>query len=231
MTSEEPFDPAYADYPSEEYPPDWDARRRRVLERDANCCQSCGVRSTRVDDVWLEVDHVVPKADGGGHGLDNLQALCPRCHAEKHAGNEAVRRRAREFERRNARPGWLRLVRVLLVLPVVLTALGGTTRDEQGRRLRPLSLSGATDQPDDTGVTVDVTVAELWSSDDDNVGQLGRVRGTDGEGRARFVVWAGGRHPRLSEGETVRLVGAETATYEGESQLVVDRWTAVVTDP
>ena len=80
-------------------------------------------------------------------------------------------------------------------------------------------------------MTVDVTVAELWSSDDDNVGQLGRLRGTDGEGRARFVVWAGGDHPRLSEGETVRLVGAETATYEGESQLVVDRWTAVVTDP
>jgi len=231
VTGEEPYDPAYADYPSDEYPPDWDARRRRVLERDANRCQSCGVRNTRVDDVWLEVDHVVPKADGGGHGLDNLQALCPRCHAEKHADNEAVQRRAREFDRRNTRPGWLRLVRVLLIVPVLWTALGRATRDEWGRRLRPLSVSAATEQPDGTGVTVDVTVAELWSSDDDNVGQLGRLRGTDGEGRARFVVWAGGDHPRLSEGETVRLVGAETATYEGESQLVVDRWTAVVTDP
>lgn len=227
MTDGEPYDPAYADHPSDEYPPDWPARRKRVLERDANVCQSCGVRSTRVDDVRLEVDHVVPKADGGSHALDNLQALCPSCHAEKHPGNGAVADRARAYERRNERPFWLRLLRVVLLVPLLASLAGGTERDDHGRRLQPLDLGGALAQPDDTGVTVDVTVAELWSSDDENVAQLGRFRAVDGDDRCRFVVWAGGDHPRLSEGETVRLVGAETGTYDGEAQLVVDRWTAI----
>ena len=30
-----------------------------------------------------EVDHVVPLGAGGDNNIDNLQALCPQCHAEK----------------------------------------------------------------------------------------------------------------------------------------------------
>lgn len=30
-----------------------------------------------------EVDHVIPKAQGGADRLDNLQALCAPCHAAK----------------------------------------------------------------------------------------------------------------------------------------------------
>lgn len=32
-----------------------------------------------------EVDHVVPKVDGGGDEIDNLQPICRRCHADKSA--------------------------------------------------------------------------------------------------------------------------------------------------
>lgn len=31
----------------------------------------------------MEFDHKTPLADGGGNGEENVQALCPPCHAEK----------------------------------------------------------------------------------------------------------------------------------------------------
>jgi hypothetical protein len=34
----------------------------------------------------VEYDHKMPLADGGGHGEDNIQALCPPCHADKSRG-------------------------------------------------------------------------------------------------------------------------------------------------
>ena len=61
------------------YPKDWDIRRSAVLRRDDYQCQSCGEQNTR-----LHVDHITPISEGGGHELNNLQALCGDCHADKH---------------------------------------------------------------------------------------------------------------------------------------------------
>lgn len=66
------------------YPDDWDRRRKRVLERDHYQCIACGATGGPRGETELHVDHVRPKARGGGHGLDNLQTLCRRCHDEKH---------------------------------------------------------------------------------------------------------------------------------------------------
>lgn len=66
------------------YPDDWDRRRKRVLARDHYQCIACGATGGPRGDTELHVDHVRPKARGGGHGLDNLQTLCRRCHDEKH---------------------------------------------------------------------------------------------------------------------------------------------------
>ncbi|CAN0116214.1 unnamed protein product, partial [Phaeothamnion confervicola] len=30
-----------------------------------------------------DIDHIVEVADGGGNGIENLQALCPSCHRVK----------------------------------------------------------------------------------------------------------------------------------------------------
>ncbi len=224
------YSPRYDDYTSEEYPPDWRARRRKVLRRDDYVCQGCGLCSTRVDDVRFDVDHVVPKSDGGSHALDNLQTLCPRCHAEKHPGNESLARRAREFDRRNRAPLVVRVLRAAvrpLLAPLGLAGDDDTVLDDGGRRLEVHSLDTAAAMPTGEGVTVEVVVDDRWESDSDSVGQLGTVRDADGAGTARFVVWSGHGHPRLRAGRRYRFVGAETGRYDGEFQVVVDGRTAV----
>ena len=220
------YSPRFDDYPSDEYPPDWRARRRKVLGRDDYTCRRCGIRSTRVDSIGFDVDHIVPKSDGGSHALDNLQTLCPACHAEKHPGNETLGRRGRRFAGRSEPSLLVRFGRALL--GPLFPSVGpdeATVVDDAGRRLRVRSLAEASSLPEETGVTAEVTVAELWSSSNGSVRQMGRVRGAHDPGRsdgARFVVWSGHGHRRVREGGTYRFVGAETNVYDGEFQLVVD---------
>jgi len=38
----------------------------------------------------VTVDHITPRAEGGGEGAENLQSLCARCHAAK-TGREGQR--------------------------------------------------------------------------------------------------------------------------------------------
>jgi len=224
-----PYSPDYDDHPSTEYPPDWQARRKKVLERDGYACKSCSVESTRVDDVRFDVDHVVPKSDGGSHALDNLQTLCPSCHADKHPNNEELRSRAREYERRNSRSIVWRFIRTTLLAIAILTASeGDELTDEHGRRLQRYSLARVATLPDGEGVTVDVTVSSLWSSDSDSVTQMGEMTDVSAaEPSVRFVVWSGNDHPRLRAGRDYRVVGAKTNTYDGDPQLVIDTQTSV----
>jgi 5-methylcytosine-specific restriction enzyme A len=80
-------------------PPDWKARRLRVLVRDGWRCRApgCGARAT-------DVDHV---ERGDDHRDANLQALCVRHHREKTAreGVEARRLRGRKRPDREPHPG------------------------------------------------------------------------------------------------------------------------------
>lgn len=56
----------------------WKAVRLLAKRRDGFKCVQCGERGR------LEVDHKVPIRDGGApYDLDNLQSLCPKCHARK----------------------------------------------------------------------------------------------------------------------------------------------------
>jgi 5-methylcytosine-specific restriction endonuclease McrA len=59
---------------------DWRARRMRILTRDAFRCRSCGRVASGHN---VNVDHVVPLADGGTDDDDNLQTLCRSCHGRK----------------------------------------------------------------------------------------------------------------------------------------------------
>ena len=52
----------------------WSAIRREVLERDGGC-----VMAGRHEGA-LEVDHIVPIAQGGTNALANLRTLCVRHH-------------------------------------------------------------------------------------------------------------------------------------------------------
>ncbi|MXZ29814.1 MAG: HNH endonuclease [Acidimicrobiia bacterium] len=72
--------------------PDWRELRASVLRSDYDRCRKCGSQDE------LEVDHIVPIADGGDPwDSDNLQTLCRRCHRAKtgaEASGRAARRRA-----------------------------------------------------------------------------------------------------------------------------------------
>ena len=54
----------------------WKNQRLRVLQRDGYVCQYCGGEAT-------QVDHVIARAMGGGHDLDNLVACCALCNSRK----------------------------------------------------------------------------------------------------------------------------------------------------
>lgn len=61
----------------------WTQLRARILQRDCGLCQPC-MRAGRVT-LATEVDHVVPRSDGGTDGEANLQSICAECHAAKSA--------------------------------------------------------------------------------------------------------------------------------------------------
>ncbi|HRF70293.1 MAG TPA: HNH endonuclease signature motif containing protein [Candidatus Pelethenecus sp.] len=52
---------------------------RETLKRDNYTCRVCGMK----DEEIMEVDHILEKALGGKDEFENLQVLCPNCHARK----------------------------------------------------------------------------------------------------------------------------------------------------
>jgi hypothetical protein len=69
------------------YPPDWEARRQYVYERDDWTCRACGTPSGPYggpDSPVLHAHHQTPLSHGGSNHLENLVTLCERCHNEAH---------------------------------------------------------------------------------------------------------------------------------------------------
>ena len=46
-------------------------------------CGYCGARPGASSDVELDIDHIIPRAKGGGDDIENLQVLCHRCNRAK----------------------------------------------------------------------------------------------------------------------------------------------------
>lgn len=61
------------------------SKRFQVLRRDGFRCRYCG-RSPEEDGVRLEVDHVVPVANGGTNHPANLKTSCYDCNRGKGTG-------------------------------------------------------------------------------------------------------------------------------------------------
>jgi hypothetical protein len=55
--------------------------RHEVFKRDRYRCCDCGATK---DENTLEIDHIIPKSQGGKDVLDNLQTLCKTCNRSKH---------------------------------------------------------------------------------------------------------------------------------------------------
>lgn len=59
---------------------EWGDKRMALYARANGRCEHCG---TSLDDTGMEAHHRLLRSQGGHHGLDNLTALCPRCHHDQ----------------------------------------------------------------------------------------------------------------------------------------------------
>lgn len=57
----------------------WKKTRMQVIARDGGICKACGEIVTE----YHQIDHIVPKREGGTDELSNLQLLCRPCHSAK----------------------------------------------------------------------------------------------------------------------------------------------------
>lgn len=74
------------------------AERQRLLDA-YGCCAGCG-RHVASYEKW-EADHIKPLVEGGADELENMQPLCPQCHAAKSGGENRARGKTRRIQRTN----------------------------------------------------------------------------------------------------------------------------------
>ena len=75
--------------------------RKTVFHRDSHLCQYCGRHAENID-------HVVPKSQGGSHTWENVIACCRRCNTRK--GGRTPREAGLSLRRRPIAPrqqSWL----------------------------------------------------------------------------------------------------------------------------
>ena len=70
----------------------WRVKRKAVLEAHAGLCAACLL--VGLVTVATEVDHIVPKAKGGGDEESNLQPLCSDCHRKKSLADKGYKAKA-----------------------------------------------------------------------------------------------------------------------------------------
>lgn len=61
----------------------WQRLRKQILRRDGHLCQCEDCQKRPVPLVAHEVDHIIPKAEGGTDDPDNLRAIAKSCHRRK----------------------------------------------------------------------------------------------------------------------------------------------------
>lgn len=85
-------------------PADWSLRRIRVLRRDGYRCQERHSTGELCGELAHEVDHIVPRSQGGGHELENLRAICRWHHGRKSSAEGRAARRPRPTQKRDPEP-------------------------------------------------------------------------------------------------------------------------------
>lgn len=73
--------------------------RRNILIRDAHVCQYCGREFSSGE---LTMDHIIPKAHGGGNEWTNVVACCRACNMRK--GDRTPREASMRLMRRPFKP-------------------------------------------------------------------------------------------------------------------------------
>ena len=56
----------------------------RLIALRGTCCERCLESDTSI----LNIHHKIRRKDGGSDDLDNLELICPNCHAKEHYGKK-----------------------------------------------------------------------------------------------------------------------------------------------
>lgn len=81
--------------------------RHNIFERDRNRCQYCGKTFDRQD---LNLDHVIPRDQGGPTSWENIVCSCIRCNTRK--ANRTPREAGMRLIRKPRRPKWRPFVQI-----------------------------------------------------------------------------------------------------------------------
>src|SRR5690606_11692821 len=73
----------------------WQRLRKQVLRRDGYLCQCEKCEKRVMPLVAHEVDHIIPKAEGGTDAPENLRAISKSCHRRKTLEEAKGARRSR----------------------------------------------------------------------------------------------------------------------------------------
>lgn len=76
--------------------------RQNVFSRDHHVCQYCGRQFKRDE---LEIEHVIPKCQGGRSTWDNVVSACSECNARK--ANRTPEEAGMKLKRKPQRPKWV----------------------------------------------------------------------------------------------------------------------------
>jgi rRNA maturation endonuclease Nob1 len=74
---------------ADNYPSDWNSRRKSVYQRDGYKCQNCGRLGGTQGNAELHAHHIVPINKGGSHSKTNLKTMCSQCHNAIHNDSQA----------------------------------------------------------------------------------------------------------------------------------------------
>lgn len=86
--------------------------RANIYTRDQNTCQYCGKKpSTRE----LNLDHVVPRSQGGRTSWENIVCSCIRCNLAK--GGRTPEAAGMVLRKRPTRPRWFQVLRPMSKVP------------------------------------------------------------------------------------------------------------------
>lgn len=83
--------------------------RHNIFERDHNTCQYCGRVCDRTE---LNLDHVVPRDQGGPTVWENIVCSCIECNT--HKGNRTPQQAGMQLIRKPRRPKWQPLLQVTI---------------------------------------------------------------------------------------------------------------------